>query len=709
VNDNYSARILYLRQSQWTDWSQLLTAVDTTHPITSMHIIDTNTCKKSKLCSSGSLVVLGDASGRLTVISPSVGILLEIENSSDEHSNSAAEVTALTSFASERGSIVIVAGYSDGTLLWHSLFEEKEQGKIGENKENFLSRSVTSISSFSGSIISETPSSWTVLDAFALHGGKHGVANIAGATADGFIAWGRIYVGSRKKLKNSDINELHWDSLLTASKMNSNSSTSTTSTVTTAPEDGIIATKAHLKAAEFINFRGEVIWSPFLIRKKNQQRHVLRPPRACDNWIKHRTIIGNRGEHRNLSNINDVGSPENIKFSAVAMEAVSLPTSRIFSEVVNANSGGDGSSTTTSSELVSMRTGTASGRPSCHVIARVPLKYDNTKNVKIEAMAVLPGYVVALSSAGELQIYNTSGAFHRPSFATVLKQPLQDLEAEINEKIYNSGSKRSDSGGGASKFWQSWWKNNSKEVFSSKQIKQYKYRIESGASTHFPTASPSPTTTPTTGLVAIQLSPTLVGLYATSLPYSPPRGTPGNMGSTTRVNWLAALQPLVVAAVVGFAMHKARVGKRQAAAQQFFKSRMMERVAGGGGVAGGFRNAIEEDEWDAPFPWEQRVNGRSNSVLRGGATTTATEQTSREYRRNFKIDTGLGGRRSNNRSRSNSTNTRPFRAGVPPPFVDRAPLPKNVMHDKGLGIEEILGNIGSEENSSEYSDGAAIT
>ncbi|KAG7670288.1 hypothetical protein Ndes2526B_g00028 [Nannochloris sp. 'desiccata'] len=717
---NNAARILYLRQPQWTDWSQLLTAVETTHPITSLHILDKNTCKKSKLCSTGSLAVLGDASGLLSVISPSTGVLFEISSASNTKSTGS-EVTALTSFASERNSIVIVAGYRDGTLLWHTLYEE-EPGLAGGRKEG--------LSSLSGSILIETSSAWTVLDALALHGGKHGVANIAGATADGQVAWGRIYVGTKKQKPkiNGDTNELHWDSLLTAS---SDIATSIYTSSPSTSKDGIIAAKAHLKAAEFINCRGEIIWSPFFVKKRNRdQPHVLQPPRPCDNWNKYNPAQGSKN---NSDTVGDV-----IGFSAVAMEAVSSPMSRIFS-VVGGNS-----------EFVSMRTGTALGKPTCHVIARrnfqsISKNNDNVNSnreshgpASIESMATLPGYVVAVTTTGELQVYNTSGAFHRPSFSTVLQQPLHDLEAEVAEKVSDSIKKS------GSTFWprsMTWWKYGNPLIFKTGLTKN-KYRIAAGVSTQFSSSSSSTTS----GLVAIQFSPAIVALYATSLPYTPQRGTAGAAGSTTRINWLAALQPLLIAAVVGFVMHKAKVGKKQAAAQQFFRSKMMERAAAGSDLGRGVGGAsssshLDDDDWDAPFPWEQRLNARNGRDASSSTAFTAVagELNSREYRRRFKIDTGLGGRRATNnaagilsgggdrtifntiRTGSGTTpmNEEGFRlptgppfpysshTTVPPPLIDRAPHPGNTSSG-ARGVAAVLGDIGSDFSDSQYSDGGNV-
>ncbi len=644
------------------------------------------------------------------MISPASGIVFEIFNRT-----STAEVTALTSFASSHQSIVLVAGYSDGSLLWHTLHSEEEEeekqdhhhGGKNRKKENSL------FAHLSGSILSETSSPWTVLDAFALHGGKHGVANLAGATADGQIAWGRIYVGSKKKPSSSknktisDTNELTWDSLLTAS-------TSTISSIDTSiidsqipihlpKEEGIIAVKAHTKAAEFITYRGEVIWSPFSITKRKQQKnpHVLRPPKSCAGWEKYRT------EKRNVS----VGAGDDddaIIFSAVAMEAVSSPTSRIFSVV------GD------SSELASLKTGTAAGRPICHVIARVPLQKSTTSST-IESMVTLPGYVVAVTSNGQLRVYNTSGAFHRPSFSLVLEQPLHDLAAEIIEKSSHRSGRKTQ--GSSSAFWPtSLWKTKSALL----SIKNHEYRIAAGVSTQFSTAGGAAAAT-TNGLVAIQFSPTRVGLYATSLPYTPPRGTPGGPGSPNRVNWLAALQPLLVAAVVGFAMHKAKSGKRQAAAQQFYRSRMMERAAaaagGGSGSFGGARNGEEEDDWDAPFPWEKKVNSRSTSTLRGGGGGSSVvtgggagigvEQNSRQYLRRFNLEPGLSGSRRDNKNTTarvgrgysmaregGGSGGGSDRFTMPPPVVDRAPIPGSNNTN-----EAVLGDIGSDSNSSHYSDG----
>jgi len=700
--NNAAAHILYLRQARWEDWSQLLIAIETTHPITSMHIIDKYTCKKSKLCSTGSLTVFGDASGRLSVISPSTGVQFEISSGSGP--KSIAGVTALTSFASERNSIVIVAGYSDGSLRWHALYEEEHQLGMGNNEE---------LPSLSGFILSETSSAWTVLDAFALHGGKHGVANIAGATADGQVAWGRIYVGTKKqKFKlYGDKNELHWDNLLIATR---DSTTSNHTTTSTTSKDGIIAAKAHLKAAEFVTYGGEIIWSPFLVKKKNQQErpHVLRPPRPCDNWDKYSPTVE--------SNTMSEAVRDTIGFTAVAMEAVSSPTSRIFS-VVGGNS-----------ELVSMRTGTASGKPTCHVIARKGLESiaQNSDKTMIEMLATLPGYVLAVTASGELQVYNTSGAFHRPSFSTVLQQPLQDLVAELAKKVSNSNTIR------GSTFWpssMSWWKYKNPSVFKT-GLTRNEYRIAAGLSTQFSTIHSTSSSYSTNGLTAIQFSPTLVALYATSLPYRPPRGTAGNPGSSTRIGWLAALQPILVAGVVGYAMHKAKVGKRQAAAQQYFRSKMMERAAAGGGLGfnssgGGITSShFEGEDWDIPFPWEERLNGRSGR--RGAGTSTgAGEQRSRDYRRRFNIDTGLGGRRATTKNtvgtfsagdrtkirnggastRWNEEGFRPTRPTIPAPhpLVDRAPLP-GITSDGAGGVAAVLGDIGSEYSDSQCGEGENI-
>jgi hypothetical protein len=676
------------------------------------------------------LTVLGDASGHLSVISPSIGVLFEISSARSPKSTSA-EVTALTSFASERNSIVIVAGYSDGTLLWHTLYEEDHQLGIRNNSEEFPS--------LSGFIRSETSSAWTVLDAFALHGGKHGVANIAGATVDGHVAWGRIFVGTKKqKIKMyGDTNELHWDTLLTA---NSDVATSSYTSTSTTSKYGIIAAKAHLKAAEFITYGGDFIWSPFLLKKKTQrqqQPHVLRPPRPCDNWDKytHTTLESNT--------IRDT-----VGFTAVAMEAVSSPMSRIFS-VAGGNI-----------ELVSIRTGTASGKPTCHVVARRGLQSTAQSNdigdihratplapgaSSIETMVALPGYILAITMTGELQVYNTSGAFHRPTFSTVLQQPLQELVAEITEKVSNSNTLRGIS------FWPkrvSWWKYKNRLPFKT-ELTQNKYRIAAGVSTQFSTSSSLD------GLAAIQFSPTIVALYATSFPYTPPRGTEGNPGSTTRIGWLAALQPLLIAVVVGYTMHKAKMGKRQAAAQQFFRSRMMERAAAGGGGlgidtssgVGGASFHLGDDDWDAPFPWEERLNGRGGRRAGPSASSSGGggggELNSREYRRRFNIDTGLGGRRATNTTKTTTTKSsvaissgvrngdrttrtnirngggttqmneegfRPTRptvllphSTVPHPLVDRAPLPG----DTNAG-EAVLGDIGSEYSDSQYSDGEII-
>jgi hypothetical protein len=623
--------------------------------------------------------VFGDAAGRVSIISPSTGVLLEIPSSTQR------EVTALTSFTSERHSIVVVAGYSDGSLQWHTLFDKEDQE--------------TTSPPLSGSILSESSSPWVVLDAFALHGGKHGISNIAGATLDGQIAWGRIYVGGKKKIKNriNEMNELTWDSLFTRFSNNRNitsdTNTNNYTTISTSTTDGIIGVKAHLKAAEFITHRGELIWSPFAAtkRKQEKQAHVLKPPRPCTGWDKITPNI----QHQQESTI-----AENIIFSAVAIEAPSAPTSRIFSFI----NGG---------ELASIRTGTASARPICHVIARVPLeksKSSTESNTVINSMAALPGYVVAVTAAGELQIYNTSGAFHRPSFDTVVRQPLHELRAEIHDKINsnsNANKKLSSGGRGAGTLWR-WHSMFGKATNEITQIsspnnnyKEY-YRIAAGFSTSFPTTTPQTSS----GLVAIQFSPTLIGFYATSLPYTPPRGTPGNPGSSTRVNWLAAVQPLLIAAVVGFSLHKARVGKRQAAAQQFFRARRMERSGGGGGEIGG------EEDWDAPFPWEQRVKSRSKSTLRGGGTSSGastaasggqTSSRDHPYRRKFRIDTGLGGRRAHTTTNTNRPNMQP--PLQPPPLVDRAPFPvlnSNYTLDDQQEEEEEM------SQSSEYSDGEAI-
>lgn len=565
-----------------------------------MHIVDHGICGMSNVCAGGGLAVLGDAGGGVSVISPSDGIVAETLKS--EGATDA--VTALTSFIAQNKSVVILAGHSNGALRWHVLSSESSLGHV--NKLEF--------SSF-GTIPVNSSLPWRELHAYGWHKGKYGLANIAGITADGQVAVGRIQVGEGTKGGKSS---QPFDPLVDTSLAG----------------DGARFIKMQLTAVDVLTTSAQVTWGPLGVAKHGKQ--PLRPTMPCEGWARHQGI----------------GVPHFLH----AVSDVNAPAPRIFA----ASEGG---------RLVTLQMGAAPGRPVCRITGAVTI--DPTS--EIDAMAAIPGYVVALTRSGQLHMVNISGSFLKPALRTFLQQPFEDLTASIP--------------GLASR--TAWWTSSKagiwRLVIKGVTDKPEQRPLMVGGMTRGFPAMPD-----ATGLVLIQLSPQVAGLYATAFPYNP---TPKPKPSLFRINWIAALQPLFIAGALGMALHKAKVGRRQPTAAQIFRARarLQDNELGDNdgdrnlpflrGTTTNFANLNDDHDdesgaWDdETFPWEKRERDEK---------ARAAEMLDSKFM-------ALMGER---KRRGGMPMPMPMHMAPPPPLIDHAPMPQGRMGFENDSEEE----IGEEEN-----------
>lgn len=115
TNDQGEATLIYRRGDSWTDHATLLSAVQLQHPITSLHIVDSSACRRVLGCLPSGLLLLGDATGKVHVLSS------EVPLATLQAPTTNAAVAALVSFASSLGGalgaqLLIVAGHADGNV-----------------------------------------------------------------------------------------------------------------------------------------------------------------------------------------------------------------------------------------------------------------------------------------------------------------------------------------------------------------------------------------------------------------------------------------------------------------------------------------------------------------------------------------------------------------------------------------------------------------
>lgn len=516
-----AARLLYRRAPRWDDWARLVAAVELSAPLTSLHVVAAETCAKApSACPGGSPSVAGGASGRLTLLSPSDGVLAELSGPSG------AAVTAIASFPGVKKGLVVVAGRGDGTLTWHRLAAP-------------LGGAAPAVEAW-GLIPTQTKSAWTQLTATPWTGGKHGGVNIGGVTASGAVAWGRVRleeagpddvrpgeeeeeadaeaaVGSvsisrrkkplkkKKQTKKRGV-ELHWDT-----------------TFSNGADVALTATP-HKAAVQVVTAGGEVAWGAMIAKPG----YTLRPPFPCTGWARHGTA----------------------ELSAAALTAsISDPASSVAPRHFAASWSG---------RLLALHTSATPGTQVCHVTgASAPLVAEAATAVAgggVLSLTAMPGYVLAVTAEGQLTLVNVTGPFLRPSMAVVLQTPLEALASEVSAA----------SGSGASIWWP--WK-------SSTALKSVERPLVAAAGSGDIPAAPG-----ATGVAALQLGPSTVALYATALPYRPisiPK-------PSVRGSFLGSLQPFIIAIAVGTVLYKQRAQRRQKEA--FFdmvRARAGEGSAGG--------------------------------------------------------------------------------------------------------------------------------
>lgn len=444
----------------------------------------------------------GDAGGRLTLISPSDGVLAEVLGPSD------AAVTAIASFPGVKKGLVVLAGRGDGSLTWHRLTAPQGGGAPAVEAWGYIPTPATS--------------AWAQLAATPWAGGKHGAANVGGVTAGGAVAWGRIKLEEagaeiepageeeeaagageglsitrkkpgKKKRQPRVAATLHWDADFGAGA------------------DVALAATLHRAAVQVITGGGEVAWGAVIAKPG----YVLRPPFPCTGWARHGTA----------------------GLSAAALTASVADADAAAPRHFAAAWGG---------RLLALHTSATPGTQVCHVTgASVPLVGEATVRAGgggVLTLAALPGYVLAVTAKGRLAVVNVTGPVLRPAMAAVLQVPLGALAAEVGGAA----------GAAASPSWWPWPRSA-----ASSALRAVSRPLVAAAGSAAVAAAPS-----ATGVVALQVGPAAVALYGTALPYRPlPRQRP-----STRSNWMGALQPIIIAATVGTVLFKQRAQRRQKAA-----------------------------------------------------------------------------------------------------------------------------------------------
>ena len=542
-----------------------------------MHLVRHDDCIKSLACSSGGgLAILGDAGGGITVMSPSNGIVGEATISDKATTTKA--VTALASFISQHGSIGILVGYSEGSLGYHILSYTTDNG-YDISKYVSIPNNATS-----------GASSWKELHAFEWHGGKHGLANIAGITRDGQVALGRIQVGDQPKIKKQISQTFQPFIDKSLGLVNDSSAFSDGDTCpnnnNASIKDAALFLKLQRTTVDVLTVGAQVTWGPLAMASRG--KHALRPLMPCEGWDKY-----------------GLGIPHILH----AVLDVDSPAPRV---LIGLNGG----------RLGVVHLASTPGRPVCRIYGASEITSDGRGLNEIDAMASIPGYVVALSNTGNLHVVNISGTFLRPNLTSLLKQPFEDLSASLPPGQHTS---RTAWWAASSKQQAPWWSILKTASPTEEKIRQ-RPLIVGGATQGFPAVPAA------TGLVVIQLGPQVAGLYATYFPYNK---APKFKSSGFRMNWIAALQPLIIAGALGIAIHKAKMGRRQQAAAQIFKQSRMQGMQSSGDGRAAMGNAqslpfslrgdavslnnINNSEgggaWDdEAFPWEKREMAQKTRV-----------------------------------------------------------------------------------------------
>ena len=557
--------------------------------------------------------MVGDAAGGVSVVAPSSGII--ISHTPPVH---AAAVTALASFPGAQGSIHIISGHSDGSLLAHSLVAAATAAGGAENdgKKN--------AATFSESVFlsmptpdDDTGAAWVSLNVFPLHNGRRSMAHFAGLTAGGHVAWSRLNLG-RKSKGQLHREEQDWGHLIGANDIAPLvllPPLTWDDTIST--DDRVVAVKALVDGVQVVTAGGRVAWAPMYRPKPpppppqnstfnldtldNTQKIVrrLRTPVPCSISApppskQHK----NRNKQKKNTRNNVVPSQPHHHHHHLTHVAVddTQHVTRYFT------------ATAVGTQFQALHASSTQGQAHCRFLSGggggggAPVIDSSITNADvITSVAVLPGYVVTLTGAHQLLVVNASGPFLRPTLTTLTQISLQHLKDEAAQAIKSEQQHLQQGDDSATSQWWWRWSKQTKQLLSSTTSSE---KMEQHPLLAAGTATPCAAAPLANGLVIVQLTPRTASLYATSFPFTP---LPRDRASPFRVNWVAALQPVLIACGLGVALRKAKRSRstQQAAAQKYRARTLAATEIGARRIRHQNNGGGDDDDGDGGEMWQQ--------------------------------------------------------------------------------------------------------